>query len=140
MAKHSKLNTDSPKLALWGRLLTCGPIVNRPGCVAARSLAILLAALPSFAADESFLPETSALRATAIRIPMRDGQAIAADIYIPKAGGKFPVVLVQTPYDRKLHATLFDRRPQHSSQSSLHRRQLRRLATDRRADTTPPTR
>src|SRR5215471_9203152 len=53
-------------------------------------------------ADESFLPETSAFRAWATRIPMRDGKALAADVYVPKGAGKLPVVLIQTPYDRKL--------------------------------------
>ena len=26
---------------------------------------------------------------------MRDGQSLAADLYLPKAGGKHPVVLIQ---------------------------------------------
>ncbi len=68
--------------------------------------ALLLAGLPLhaplIAADESLLPDTSPFHAISTRIPMRDGKALAADIYVPKAGGKFPVVLIQTPYDRKL--------------------------------------
>ena len=60
--------------------------------------ALLLAAR----AGDSFLPETSAFRGESVRIPMRDGKALAADIYVPKGAGKSPVVLVQTPYDRKL--------------------------------------
>src|SRR5580693_1683436 len=31
---------------------------------------------------------------------MRDGATLRADIYRPKAEGKFPVLLVRTPYDR----------------------------------------
>lgn len=31
---------------------------------------------------------------------MRDGQSLAADIYLPKSGGKHPVVLIQTPYNK----------------------------------------
>jgi len=31
---------------------------------------------------------------------MRDGVTLRADIYRPKAEGKFPVLLVRTPYDK----------------------------------------
>src|SRR6185436_10926968 len=34
-----------------------------------------------------------------VRIPIRDGVALSADIYRPDAPGKFPVILVRTPYD-----------------------------------------
>jgi predicted acyl esterase len=64
-------------------------------------LLLLLLAIP-VRANESFLPETSAFRAWATRIPTRDGKALAADVYVPKGAGKLPVVLIQTPYDRKL--------------------------------------
>ncbi len=36
-----------------------------------------------------------------VRIPMRDGKAIAADIYLPPKAGRYPTVLIQTPYDKK---------------------------------------
>ena len=36
-----------------------------------------------------------------IRSKMRDGVSLVADIYRPKAEGKFPVLLERTPYDRK---------------------------------------
>lgn len=64
-------------------------------------LLLLVSGLPA-AAEETFLPDTAAFRGSAVRLPMRDGKSLAADIYVPRAGGKFPVVLVQTPYDRKL--------------------------------------
>src|SRR4030065_397184 len=32
---------------------------------------------------------------------MRDGVVLRADIYRPKADGKFPVLLQRTPYDRR---------------------------------------
>lgn len=35
-----------------------------------------------------------------VRVPMRDGVTLAADIYRPDAPGKFPVILVRTPYNR----------------------------------------
>ncbi|MEZ4734154.1 MAG: CocE/NonD family hydrolase [Caldilineaceae bacterium] len=33
-----------------------------------------------------------------VQIPMRDGVHLSADIYLPKAHGPFPTVLVRTPY------------------------------------------
>lgn len=35
-----------------------------------------------------------------VSVPMRDGAKLAADLYLPKAEGKFPVVLARTPYGR----------------------------------------
>lgn len=34
-----------------------------------------------------------------VRIPMRNGVHVSADIYLPDAAGLFPTVLVRTPYD-----------------------------------------
>ena len=33
-----------------------------------------------------------------VRVPMRDGVTLSADIYRPAADGKYPVILVRTPY------------------------------------------
>lgn len=38
---------------------------------------------------------------TGVRVKMRDGVHLAADIYRPKAPGKFPVLLTRTPYNRR---------------------------------------
>jgi len=35
-----------------------------------------------------------------VRIPMRDGTSLSADIFRPKADGKFPVLLTRTPYTK----------------------------------------
>ena len=35
-----------------------------------------------------------------VRVPMRDGITLATDIYRPEAPGKFPAILVRTPYNR----------------------------------------
>ena len=35
-----------------------------------------------------------------VRVPMRDGVTLAADIYRPDAPGKFPAILERTPYNR----------------------------------------
>ncbi len=48
-----------------------------------------------------------------IGIPMRDGLELATDIYRPDAEGKFPIVLVRTPYKKEmneLQARFFARR------------------------------
>ncbi len=37
----------------------------------------------------------------AVRVKMRDGVTLIADIYHPKAAGKFPVLLTRTPYNRR---------------------------------------
>ena len=39
---------------------------------------------------------------TAVSIPMRDGKSLAADVWLPAKPGRYPAVVVQTPYDRKL--------------------------------------
>jgi hypothetical protein len=36
-----------------------------------------------------------------VRIPMRDGKALAADVFLPPKAGKYPTVLIQTPYNKK---------------------------------------
>ena len=33
-----------------------------------------------------------------VKVPMRDGTDLSADIYLPRAQGKFPTVLMRTPY------------------------------------------
>lgn len=37
-----------------------------------------------------------------VMIPMRDGARLATDIYFPEGEGPFPVILLRSPYDRKL--------------------------------------
>src|SRR5213080_5494085 len=51
---------------------------------------------PSLAAEEKY--EVTVERGVAAK--MRDGITLRADIYPPKADGKFPVLLVRTPYDK----------------------------------------
>src|SRR6478752_3692694 len=47
-------------------------------------------------------PETDAVTVqTHVRVKMRDGVSLVADIYRPKAEGKLPVLLTRTPYNRK---------------------------------------
>src|SRR5579872_3291634 len=63
-------------------------------------LALCLAGCSSLAA-ESIFPEAAAFIGSEIRIPLRDGKMLAADLILPKAGGKYPVILIQTPYNKK---------------------------------------
>jgi len=61
----------------------------------------LAAQQPSTApAQQSFLPSSASFIGRSVQIPMRDGQSLAADVYLPKGGGKYPVVLIQTPYNK----------------------------------------
>src|SRR5580704_13833006 len=39
---------------------------------------------------------------TGVRMETRDGVTLRADIYRPKAEGKFPVILMRTPYDKSV--------------------------------------
>src|SRR5438874_671817 len=34
-----------------------------------------------------------------VKVPMRDGVRLSADIYLPEGSGPFPTVLMRTPYD-----------------------------------------
>ncbi len=46
-------------------------------------------------------PRHSVVRQQDLRIPMRDGVALAADLYLPEGvQGRLPVVLIRTPYDK----------------------------------------
>jgi len=44
---------------------------------------------------------------TDVMVPMRDGVKLATDIARPKGEGKFPVILVRTPYRKRLGAAIF---------------------------------
>src|SRR6478609_7558511 len=47
-------------------------------------------------------PDTSPVTVeTNVRVKMRDGVSLVADIYRPKADGPLPVLLTRTPYNRK---------------------------------------
>jgi putative CocE/NonD family hydrolase len=39
-----------------------------------------------------------------VKVPMRDGVTLSTDLYLPKAPGPFPTVLVRTPYDNSAEA------------------------------------
>jgi hypothetical protein len=63
-------------------------------------LALVLAAtLPCAAGD--WTPEQKD-----VQIPMRDGKSLAADVYLPAAEGRYPAVLIQTPYNKRNMGTV----------------------------------
>ena len=77
-----------------------------------------LCAQPGFAAaPESFLSASAAFNGHSVQIPMRDGKTLAADVYLPKSGGKFPAVLVQTPYNKSLMRPAFEGKGRYGAQS-----------------------
>jgi uncharacterized protein len=43
------------------------------------------------------------LNPTEISIPMRDGQSLGADLYLPASGQSYPTVLIQTPYNKNFY-------------------------------------
>jgi uncharacterized protein len=79
----------------------------RPRCLAA------LVLLPtSFGAAQRLpprgVPETplpSLIEMDKISIPMRDGVLLTADLYLPPGAGRWPVILIRTPYSRRSTTT-----------------------------------
>jgi putative CocE/NonD family hydrolase len=57
---------------------------------------LLLAALLPAASP----PKYSVKAEQNVRVPMRDGVALAADVYLPDTSGRFPTVLYRTPYNK----------------------------------------
>ena len=69
----------------------------------AAPLLVALSLAATARAGDSFLPASAPFDATEMRIPMRDGAELAADVYLPRSeatAGPWPVVLIQTPYDK----------------------------------------
>lgn len=40
-------------------------------------------------------------------VPLRDGHVLAADVYLPAASGRWPVILIQTPYNKQAFLPVF---------------------------------
>jgi predicted acyl esterase len=66
------------------------------------SLILTLAVLAPLAAQDRIVPSDSGFDGFSTTIPMRDGKALAADVYRPRGAGRYPVVLIQTPYNKSL--------------------------------------
>lgn len=72
---------------LGGLLLVPGPVSSQSGAAAAQEGT----ASPS-------IPSYDVKWAMNVPVTMRDGVRLATDLYLPDAEGRFPVVLVRTPY------------------------------------------
>ncbi len=57
---------------------------------------VLLSIQTILAAQDSFEVEVR----TEVKIPMRDGVELSANIFLPKAQGKYPVILIRSPYGK----------------------------------------
>ncbi len=60
-----------------------------------------------------------------VKVPMRDGIRLSADVYLPDAPGPFPTVLMRTPYDNNSETLVL---------------KARRLASNRLISTARPVR
>src|SRR5467141_2884229 len=72
--------------------------------LAARSVLVFVASLLSLALVAPAAMAAENYEITVIRnveAKMRDGVTLRADVYRPKAEGKYPVLLVRTPYDKQ---------------------------------------
>ena len=68
---------------------------------------VLLLLFSSFAFGQATAPapESYAVTVNTVSMKTRDGIMLATDIYRPKAEGKFPVLMIRTPYNRRDSAT-----------------------------------
>ena len=68
---------------------------------------VLLLLFSSFAFGQATAPalESYAVTVSTVNMKTRDGVMLATDIYRPKAEGKFPVLMIRTPYNRRDSAT-----------------------------------
>jgi putative CocE/NonD family hydrolase len=69
--------------------------------IAIRAFAVLGVAVTAAAARAADLGPLPVVVETAVKVPMRDGVTLSADVYRPAGEGKFPVLLQRTPYDRR---------------------------------------
>lgn len=77
------------QFCLWFLFLGAALLCGRP-----------LAAQQVVVTPASLLSDSAVFTGQSVQIPMRDGKALAADVYVPKSRGKHPVVLIQTPYNK----------------------------------------
>ncbi len=68
-------------------------------------VSIILFTTLTFAQATAPAPESYAVTVQTVSMKTRDGVMLATDIYRPKAEGKFPVLMIRTPYNRRDSAT-----------------------------------
>src|SRR6185295_6374335 len=94
------------QFCLWFLLLVAAILGSRP-----------LAAQQGATTSASLLSDSAVFNGQIAQIPMRDGKALAADVYLPRSGRKFPVVLIQTPYDKSRLRQGFEGKGRYGMQS-----------------------
>ncbi|MDT9600356.1 CocE/NonD family hydrolase [Sphingosinicella rhizophila] len=62
--------------------------------------ALAMAAAPAIAQEQVGLKYANVVADYSVEIPMKDGVAIAAKIFRPAAEGRYPAILLQTPYGK----------------------------------------
>ena len=67
------------------------------GCVTAL-LAFAASSTWAFAQTDS--PDLPYTFQSNVMAPMRDGTELAANVFLPRKGGPFPVILIRTPYGK----------------------------------------
>jgi putative CocE/NonD family hydrolase len=72
--------------------------MRRTHTMAGMVLALAALAASARAAEPGPLP---VMVETAVKVPMRDGVTLIADVYRPRGEGRFPVLLERTPYNRR---------------------------------------
>lgn len=82
-------------IELKGAAMRAGTLVSVCACIALSFTAV---------AQDDDDPDVAKFKAiteadTMIMVPMRDGVALATDVYLPKGEGPFPVIFVRTPYN-----------------------------------------
>src|SRR5215468_7719311 len=65
-------------------------------------LLLTLAVAAPLSAQDRIVPSDSGFDGFTTTIPMRDGKALAADVYRPRGGDRRPAILIQTPYNKSL--------------------------------------
>src|SRR5438445_5423303 len=66
------------------------------------AIVLMLLAAAVLAAQDRIVPSDSGFDGFATTIPMRDGKVLAADVYKPRGGSRYPAILIQTPYNKSL--------------------------------------
>jgi uncharacterized protein len=69
-------------------------------------LAVFTVAPRISAAQTASEPRFEVIVEENVMVPMTDGTKLAADIYRPKADGKFPALVERTPYDKKVSSEI----------------------------------
>src|SRR5260221_14715105 len=77
-------------------------LVYDSGLMGKTSLLLTLAVVAPLSAQDRIVPSDSGFDGFTATIPMRDGKALAADVYRPRGGDRRPAILIQTPYNKRL--------------------------------------